>query len=247
MGDPGLIGENKDAVKEFWRTHGLHALSGSAYEERRRREMHTNNWMAIVRACVELGELDRSRRALDVGCGWGRIIVGIKIMLPNLRIDGIDLVHELVQHARDVIPAETGSLDTNLSVGDAQLLPLSPATFDAAISARVLQYVPDPAAAVKEIARVVKPGGKVVVLLPNKLNPIRRRRYWAKLYEHREMTRWLEEAGLHEIDKRSICFSPVRFRSEQHSALLLPENALQRMPIIRYLGGLAVVSGRKPR
>ena len=238
------IGRNEQEVKRFWRAHGLHALTGEAYQKRRGRAIYTHNWMAIIRACINLGELEPGKRVLEVGCGWGRILVGLKEMLPQLQVYGIDLVHELIQHAREVVPTETGSTDVQLSVGDAQILPIKTDSFDAAISARVLQYVPDPVRALGDIARVVRPGGKVVVLLPNKFNPIRWYTYPARLYGPLEIRKWFETAGLQEIDTRSICFSPTWPRQDHHSRLLIVET-LQKVPIINYLGGLAVVSGRK--
>lgn len=240
------IQRNEQAVKHYWRTHGLHTLTGKAYQERWGREIYTPNWMAIIRACIEFGELQAGKQVLEVGCGWGRIIVGLKMMLPELRIHGIDLVYELIQHAKAVVLAETGLLDIHLTTGDAQWLPLKTACFDAVISARVLQYVPDPVRAVKELARVVKPGGKVVVFLPNRLNPIRWCRYPAKLYAPYEIRTWFKKAGLQGIDTRSICFIPPWCRFNHRSPLLFLE-ALQRVPVINHLGGLAAVSGRRPR
>jgi SAM-dependent methyltransferase len=240
------IQRNKQAVKHYWETHGLHTLLGETYQERWSREIYTLNWMAIIRACIGFGELQAGSQVLEVGCGWGRIIVGLKLMLPELRIHGIDLVYELIQHAKAVVPAETGFLDAQLNVGDAQWLPFKTAYFDAVISARVLQYVPDPERAVKEFARVVKPGGKVVVFLPNKLNPIRWFRYPAKLYAPSEIRTWFEKAELEGNDTRSICFTPQLYRFNHRSPLLFLE-ALQKVPVINHLGGLAAVSGRRPR
>lgn len=238
--------KDREAVREFWRTHGLPALTGEAYQRRRDRAIYTHNWMAITRSIIELGELEAGKKVVDVGCGWGRIIVGLKKTVPGLSIHGIDLVHDLVQHAKMVVPAETGSSNTQLSVGDAESLPLTAECFDAAVSARVLQYVPNPARALREFARVVVPGGKVVVLLPNKLNPVRWFTYPAKLYGPHEIRQWFEEAGLEEIEARSICFSPT-WTYFGHQSRILYVEALQRVPVVKYLGGMAVVSGRRPR
>lgn len=246
MGDLKQVQENKQAVKQYWKTHGLHTLQGETYQERWSREIYTLNWMAIIRACIGLGELQAESQVLEVGSGWGRIIVGLKQMLPELRIHGVDIVYELVKHAKAVVPAETGLSDAQLNLGDAQSLPFKSGYFDAVISARVLQYVPDPERAVKEFARVVKPGGKVVVFLPNKLNPIRRFRYPAKLYTPYEIRTWFERAGLQRNDTRSICFTPQLYRFSHRSSLVFFE-ALQKVPVINHLGGLAAVSGRRPR
>lgn len=240
------IQRDQAAVKQFWRSNGLHSLSGSAYAARRGREIYTYTWRAIIDTCVELGELAPGKAVLEVGCGWGRILVGLKQRIPELNIFGLDLVLELIQHAQDVVPAETGGQRVALSAGDAQRLPFEDASFDAIVSARVLQYVPDPAAALREFARVVRPGGKVVVLLPNKLNPARWYRYPARLYTPGEIRGWFEQAGLGEIGTRSVCFMPSGSRFADRSPLQSIEE-LQRVPLLKYLGGLAVVSGRRPR
>jgi SAM-dependent methyltransferase len=62
-----------------------------------------------------------------------------------------------------------------LAVGQAraEALPFRPAAFDAVLAMGVLEYLDDPGAALDELCRVTKPGGRVIVTMPNRLSPYR--------------------------------------------------------------------------
>ncbi len=112
--------------------------------------------------------------------------VGTGLDLPHLpavhRYVGVDLTRAMLERAR----ARRAGLSVDLVEGDSQALPFADACFDHAILHLILAVVPDPARCLAECARVVKPGGSVLVLdkflrrgerawLRRALNPLTRR------------------------------------------------------------------------
>lgn len=93
--------------------------------------------------------------ALDVGCGEGRFCRRLKA--EGLRAVGIDPTQALIDHARALDP------DGDYHVGRAEALAFEDATFDLVVSYLSLIDIPDVAAAIREMARVLKPGGTLLI------------------------------------------------------------------------------------
>lgn len=109
--------------------------------------------------------LESGWTALDVGCGTGEDVVAMAAMVaPTGRAVGLDaseaMVTEAIQRHGDVGGA-------SFQQGDAQRLPFDSDTFDACRCERTLLHVDDPTRAVGEIARVLKPGGRVALIEPD--------------------------------------------------------------------------------
>jgi SAM-dependent methyltransferase len=100
-------------------------------------------------------------RWLDVGCGTGALASVILEVADPAEVVGIDPSPGYVTYARARVPDSRARFD----IGDARALPVPSAVFDAVVSGLVLNFVPDPAAAVAEMARAVRPGGAVGVYL----------------------------------------------------------------------------------
>lgn len=99
-----------------------------------------------------------SDRILDLGCGTGIVARLIRDRLgAAARITGVDASSEMIAAARTVAP------DLDWRIGNAMELPFADASFELVISQQMLQFVPDRVAAVREIRRVLVPGGRVVV------------------------------------------------------------------------------------
>lgn len=104
----------------------------------------------------------RPRRVLDVATGTA----GVALVLAartGAEVTGIDLTEEMVRRGRDRV-AGAGEKRVRLVVGRAEQLPFDDASFDALTFTYLLRYVADPAATVRELARVVRPGGVVASL-----------------------------------------------------------------------------------
>ena len=96
-------------------------------------------------------------RWIDVGCGNGAFTEMLVDRCKPSTIDGLDPSEEQLDYAR----ARPGARMTQFHKGDAMALSFPDATFDAAVMALVIFFVPDPAKGVAEMVRVVRPGGSV--------------------------------------------------------------------------------------
>ena len=94
---------------------------------------------------------------LDVGCGTGALSAELLAQAAPASLIGLDASPAFVAHARQA----TADPRARYEPGDAQQLPFERASFDAAVCALVLNFLPDPARAVAEMARVVRPAGVV--------------------------------------------------------------------------------------
>jgi SAM-dependent methyltransferase len=94
---------------------------------------------------------------LDVGCGTGALSLGILETQAPLAVHGIDSSAGYIAYVQTQIQDKRATF----AVGDAQALPTSDATYDAAVSGLVLNFLPDPGLAVQEMARVTQTGGTV--------------------------------------------------------------------------------------
>lgn len=101
-------------------------------------------------------ELRNYRKILDVGCGLG----SFEQNLPSLNIIGLDISKEILEKARK-------RSDKTFVQGKAEELQFKDSTFDAVFTVTTLEFLDDYQNAVKEIARVTKPKGKLLVMLIN--------------------------------------------------------------------------------
>jgi SAM-dependent methyltransferase len=104
---------------------------------------------------VRFSEVRDGHYVLDVGCGTGALTAALRDAFATVRVVGVDASENFVQHAT----AEVADARARFEVGDAQHLKFSDATFDAAVSSLVLNFVPDPGRAIREMMRVTKPDG----------------------------------------------------------------------------------------
>lgn len=98
-------------------------------------------------------------RWLDVGCGTGALSESIVRHASPGEVLGIDRSPGYVAHAR----AHVADGRARFEVGDAAAPPAEPDGFDVAVSGLVLNFVPDPVAMLRAMARAVGPGGRVAV------------------------------------------------------------------------------------
>jgi len=101
------------------------------------------------------------RRILDVGVGTG---LELPYFGPEHEIIGVDLSEPMLRKAQERVRAQSLRQVTGLCVMDAARLAVADASFDVVIAPYVITTVPDPEGTLDEFARVVKPGGEIVLL-----------------------------------------------------------------------------------
>jgi SAM-dependent methyltransferase len=105
--------------------------------------------------------LPKGLRWLDVGCGNGAFTEVLVAHSAPAEVVGIDPSEEQLAYARTRAEAKPAQF----RIGNAQALSFADGSFDAAIMALVITFVPDPAKAVAEMARVVRPGGHIATYM----------------------------------------------------------------------------------
>jgi len=112
-----------------------------------------------------------ARRVLEIGCGQGGFscwLAAASSPPPNLV--AIDYSQVAVDKGR-TYAAAAGIANITWKTGDIQAIAESEASFDTAISCETIEHVPDPPRAVRELGRVLKPGGRLFLTSPNYLGP----------------------------------------------------------------------------
>jgi SAM-dependent methyltransferase len=114
------------------------------------------NQPEAVRRFVEAVAPQGDERALDVACGPGLLA---QAFAPHVRdYIGVDLTPAMVERAA-AKAREVGLSNAHFEVADAFRLPFAADTFDLVLTRLALHHLPDPSAAVREMARVLRPGG----------------------------------------------------------------------------------------
>lgn len=106
-------------------------------------------------AALDAARVTRGTRLLDAGCGAG--LLALLASLHGARVAGLDASPALLAIARRRLP------DADLREGDLEALPFEEASFDAVVAVNSVFYAADMAQAMRELARIVRPGGRVVV------------------------------------------------------------------------------------
>jgi ArsR family transcriptional regulator len=143
---------------------------------------------------------------LDLGTGTGRLL---EIFSPlYVRGIGIDLSREMLAVARANLD-RAGVHNAQVRQGDIYAPPVERESFDLVTIHQVLHYLDDPAAAIREAARLLRPGGRLVIVdfAPHTLEFLREEHAHLRLgFADRQVADWLEEAGLELKD--TIDFAP---------------------------------------
>ena len=139
------------------------------------------------------------RRLVDLGSGTGRMLT---LLAPHAEAAlGLDLSQQMLNLARNRV-TEAGLAGCELRHGDIFATRLPDAFADLVVVHQVLHYLADPAAAVKEAARIVAPAGRLIIadFAPHGLEFLREQHQHRRLgFSEPEMARWLAEAGLAKV------------------------------------------------
>jgi SAM-dependent methyltransferase len=158
------VDEQKAEVRRFWEEKPCGSIHGRAPEgsreyfdqiEDRRRELEP----FIDRYADFAGARDQD--VLEVGVGLGTDFV--RFARAGARVTGIDLTERSVELVQRRLELE--GLSGDVRVADAEHLPFPDRMFDVVYSWGVLHHTPNPTRAIREFLRVVKPGGRVCVMV----------------------------------------------------------------------------------
>ena len=210
-----------------------------------------------------LGALDpqAGEEILEVGCGSGAYTR--ELVERGARVTATEVAPgPLAQARRNLGPL---AAETELRIEDAQRLSLPDGRFDKVLLSEVIEHVPEPDRAIAEAARVLRPGGLLVVSTPSRLSPMnlayglkrRVRRYGFNEHLH-ELTpgSFRRLVGAH-LDVESLEFANfvlpypsdelyLRLGSPALRLLRSVERGLARLPVAKRLGWTMVLRARKP-
>jgi arsenite methyltransferase len=153
-------------------------------------------WLDRIGGAMNRLALDRldpraGESVLEVGFGGGALLRTMRAR--GARVSGVDVSAQMVGRAR--------GFDVHLAPADR--LPFDPGRFDKVVSVASLYFWPDPAAALAELARVLRPGGRLVLCFepPEELRKWRGHVHGFRLLEVAQVRALIAAAGFGEIDE----------------------------------------------
>lgn len=159
------------------------------------RKLHVSE--AKVEAALREMIGDRPVNAyLDLGTGTGRLLQLFEGIYRNGT--GVDASREMLSVARANLE-RSGISKASVRLGDIFNLPLDGGSFDLVTIHQVLHYLENPEIAIEEAARMLRPGGRLVIVdfAPHRLEELRSEHLHARLgFSHQQIEAWLGKAGL---------------------------------------------------
>ncbi len=170
---------NLSDVRSYWEEHPVAAAAVDeepgtpAWYEQYDRLREANESVRYSARLHEFADF-AGKRVLDVGCGNGYVLS--RFARAGARTSGIDLTARGIDLSRRRFALE--GLPGAFTVGSAEDLPWADDTFDCVTSMGVLHHTPDTAGAVAEVHRVLKPGGRLIVMFYHRDSAVYRRLRW---------------------------------------------------------------------
>ena len=195
--DPQLL-EDRTRLETV---RALRSQSAQAFFSRLAHEWDRIRSLHAPETVVEAAVLDALgtrpiRNLVDLGTGTGRML---QLLAPQaLRTVGLDASHAMLAVARANLE-KAGVSRVELRQGDIYAPPFGRDAFDLVVIHQVLHYLDDPTRAIREAARLVAPGGRILVVdfAPHKLEFLREDQAHRRLgFAADQVAGWLEEAGL---------------------------------------------------
>lgn len=215
------VSEHFDSTASYWDSiYGGETLQGAIYLRRQ----------AAVLDEVDAAGLPPGAAVLEIGCGAG--LLSVELARRGIRLDAVDASEAMV--ALTAARLRENEVEGVTQMSDVHALPFPSGGFDAVIAVGVIPWLHSPQQAVIEMARVLAPGGELIVTADSRarlvsfLDPrlsiiaaplkllrdaARRRRGQAvsRLHLPRRLDRLLAKAGLRVVQRRTVGFGPFTF------------------------------------
>jgi ArsR family transcriptional regulator len=195
--DPVLVRDLQglDAVRRARVDAAADYFSRNAGQWNEIRSLHVDE-AEVERKLLELLPPEQLAELLDIGTGTGRILE----LFGDRGVSGvgIDASREMLAVARANL-ANNGMTNCYVRQGDMYRLPWADPSFDGVTIHHVLHFADEPARAIAEAARVLRPGGRLVIsdFAPHELDHLRREHAHRRLgFADAEVTEWVRAAGL---------------------------------------------------
>jgi arsenite methyltransferase len=197
---------------------------------------------------IAVADLHEGERVLDLGSGGGiDVLLSAKRVGPTGRAFGLDMTDEMLALAQRNA-AEAGAANVEFLKGHIEAIPLPAASVDVVISNCVVNLAADKPAVFREIARVLRPGGRVGItdiVAEDVLTPAQRAErgsYVGCIAGALTISEF--EAGLREVGLRDVSVTPTHTVADgMHSAIIRATKDTQAEPTPRELPTLAVGDG----
>lgn len=187
-----------------------------AYFDRHRKSRlaHGGYWRHDYRYQLETIGSIRPERLIDIGCGPGAFLSLVEETFPEIQLNALDLSEEMIKETRERL-----SNTAQAFVGDAEHMPLEDAQYQAVTCNMSIHHYPHPLEALKEMYRILRPGGYLLLNDMDCAAPIRACANWLfprlpggdiKMYNQREIEDMVCHAGFQIERYRKI--SPFSFQ-----------------------------------
>ncbi|MGV3548870.1 ArsR/SmtB family transcription factor [Rhizobium sp.] len=175
---------------------------------------NAEGWDSLRRLHVGEAEVEKALREmvgeapvdslLDLGTGTGRLLQLFESLYRHGM--GIDASREMLAVARSNLE-KSGISKASIRLGDIFNLPLESGGFDLVTVHQVLHYLDEPQFAISEAARMLRPGGRLLIVdfAPHGIDALRHDHHHARLgFSHETMADWFKAAGLEVVETRDL-------------------------------------------
>ncbi|RMF59132.1 MAG: class I SAM-dependent methyltransferase [Calditrichaeota bacterium] len=152
---------------------------------------------AVREKAFEVAGIEKGKVAADLGAGTGFITEGL--ISAGLQVIAVDQSEQMLEVMKQKFSGVEG---IDYRMGDAEALPLDDQSVDYVFANMYLHHVEEPITAIREMVRILKPGGKVVITDLDEHNHefLRTEQHDRWLgFKHEDIRNWLEAAGLSDV------------------------------------------------
>ncbi len=172
-----------------------------------------------------LGSVE-NERILEIACGRGGFVR--LLASREARVVGADFSISALRIGQQKLrEREASPFRAVLAQADAQNLPFAANSFDVVISCETIEHLPDPRAAVCEMARVTRPGGLLYLTTPNYLNLMGLYELYAKVRHHRRAGQLVQP-----LDRRYVFFQTRRVLRKAGWKILRTDGTVYQAPLL---------------